>query len=138
MIEAEDELRNGDPELAEDDVNALLEDPAQAANPMVAVNPGLTSSRTIGGVTAPAMGGFDPVDFVAGDLEGNLQQLARARAAGLWLSGQRQGTARRFAEEFGDPFGLGLYPPGTEGTDLFLPVVEQETDNNPNISSACP
>jgi hypothetical protein len=137
MIEAEDELRNGDPEVAQADVNALLEDPAQAVNPMAAVNPGLTSSTTIGGVTAPAMGAFDAVDFT-GDLESDLQQLARARAAGLWLSGQRQGTARRFAEEFGDPFGLGLYPPGTEGTDLFLPVVEQETDNNPNISSACP
>lgn len=137
MIEAEDELRNGDPGVAEDDVNALLEDPAQAANPMVTVNPGLTSPRAIGEVNAPGMAAFDPVEFT-GDLESDLQELARARAAGLWLSGQRQGTSRRFAEEFDDPFGLGLYPPGTEGTDLFLPVVEQETDNNPNIGSACP
>lgn len=136
MIEAEAELRAGNPGPAEDIVNPLLTDPT--VNPMGTINQSLLVERTIGGVTVPSMGPFDEVDFVAGDLQGNLQKLARARAAGLWLSGQRQGTARRFAEEFGDPFGLGLYPPGTEGTDLFFPVVDQELDNNGNIDSACP
>ena len=135
MIEAEAALRNGNPGAAEDIVNPLLQDPS--ANPMAALNPALLDSRTIGGQSVPAMGAFDPVEFT-GDLQSDLQELARARAAGLWLSGQRQGTARRFAEEFGDPSGLGLYPEGTEGDDLFFPVADQELDNNPNISSACP
>lgn len=135
MIEAEAALRNGNPGAAEGIVNPLLADPE--VNPMTTLNPALLDSRRIGGKSVPAMGSFDPVDFT-GDLQSDLQKLARARAAGLWLSGQRQGTARRFAEEFNDPSGLGLYPEGTEGQDIFFPVVDQEIDNNPNISSACP
>lgn len=134
MIEAEAALRNGNPAAAEDIVNPLLSDPS--VNPMTTVNPALLDSRRIGGKSVPAMGAFDPVDFT-GDLQSDLQKLARARAAGLWLSGQRQGTARRFAEEFGDRSGLGLYPEGTEGDDIFFPVVDQELDNNPNIDSPC-
>jgi hypothetical protein len=31
-----------------------------------------------------------------------------------------------------------LYPTGTSRDDIAFPVVQQELDNNPNISSACP
>lgn len=117
MIEAEVELRTGDPEAAEDDVNDLLTDPTQAFNPMLAVNPGL------------ALGAFQPVDFT-GDLSNDLPQLARARAAGLWLTGQRQATSRRFSE--GD--GIDLYPVRDGGAlDVCLPVPQQEVDDNPNL-----
>lgn len=117
MIEAEVQLRTGDPEGAEDVVNDLLTDPTQAFNPMLAVNPGLT------------MGAFQPVDFT-GDLSNDLPQLARARAAGLWLTGERQATSRRFLE--GD--GVDLYPVRDGGMlDVCLPIPQQEVDDNPNL-----
>lgn len=117
MIEAEVQLRTGDPEGAEDVVNDLLTDPTQAFNPMLAVNPGL------------AMGAFQPVDFT-GSLSNDLPQLARARAAGLWLTGQRQATSRRFLE--GD--GVDLYPVRDGGMlDVCLPISQQEVDDNPNL-----
>ena len=125
MVEAEEELRLGDPEVAEDSVNALLTDPAQTYNPMLAVNPGLASSRMGGRI--PAMGAFDPVDFT-GSLATDLEQMARARAAGLWLTGERQATLRRFSE--GD--GVDLFPE-RRGDDVCLPIVQQEIDNNPNV-----
>lgn len=125
MIEAEAALRNGDPEDAEDIVNDLLTDPEQSANPMRAVNPELTTSR--GGGRIPAMGSFEPVDFT-GDLASDLEQLARARTAGLWLTGSRQGTLRRFAEDDG----VDLFPE-RRGDDVCLPVPQQEIDNNPNV-----
>lgn len=131
MIIAENELRSGQAQAAEDRVNALLADPG--LNPMTVVNPSLTSERTVGGVTAPAMGAFQPVDFT-GDLESDLAELARARAAGLWLTGERQGTLRRFITEDG----LDLYPQGTQGDDIFFPIPQQEVDNNPNVSASCP
>lgn len=121
MIEAEDELRNGDPEVAEDLVNDLLTDPSR--NPMTQINPGLS------------LGPFDTVDFT-GDLTTDLPQLARARAAGNWLSGQRQGYFRRWRE--GD--GVNLYPDHSPrgADDISFPIVQQEIDNNKNVSSACP
>lgn len=125
MIEAEAELRLGDPEVAEDSVNVLLTDPQQTYNPMLAVNPNLTSSRMGGRI--PAIGAFDPVDFT-GDLATDLEQLARARTAGLWLTGERQGTMRRFAEADG----VDLFP-DRRGEDVCLPLVQQEIDNNPNV-----
>ncbi len=131
MIIAENELRTGQAQAAEDRVNALLADPG--LNPMTVVNPSLTSERTVGGVTAPAMGAFQPVDFT-GDLEADLTELARARAAGLWLTGERQGTLRRFITEDG----LDLYPQGTQGDDIFFPIPQQEVDNNPNVGASCP
>ena len=117
MIEAEVELRTGDPEVAEDMVNELLTDPAQAVNPMLAVNPDLSP------------GAFDPVDFT-GSPSNDLPQLARARAAGLWLTGQRQATSRRFAERDG----VDLYPTRDGGDlDVCLPIPQQEKDDNPNL-----
>lgn len=125
MIEAEAALRRGEPEVAEDMVNDLLTDPQQSANPMLAINPELTSSRMGGRI--PAMGAFDPVDFT-GDMAGDLEQLARARAAGLWINGQRQGTLRRLAENDG----VDLFPE-RRSDDVCLPLVQQEIDNNPNV-----
>lgn len=124
MIEAEAMLRAGNTGGAEQLVNRLLGDPS--VNPLTAVNPSLAS----------ALGEFEPVDFSDGGFspQEDLPQLARARAAGLWLSGQRQATLRRFVREDG----VDLYPQGTQGDDVSFPVTQQELDNNPNISSACP
>lgn len=125
MIEAEAALRAGDPGEAEDIVNELLTDPEQAANPMLSVNPDLTSSRRGGRI--PPMGAFEPVSFT-GEMASDLRTLARARAAGLWLTGIRQGTFRRFSESDGvDMF------PDRRGDDVCLPVPQQEIDNNPNV-----
>lgn len=118
MIQAEAELRGGQPEVAQARVNALLAD--AASNPMTAVNPSL------------ALGPFDPVDFT-GDLQTDLPQLARARSAGLWLTSERQATLRRFAEDDG----IDLYPSTTQGDDMSFPIPQQEIDNNPNVSSGC-
>lgn len=131
MIIAEQELRNGDPAVAEGIVNALLADPD--LNPMTEVNPSLTSARVVLGQSIPAMGAFDPVAFT-GDLETDLPQLARARLAGLWLTGERQATLRRFATEDG----VDLYPTGTRGDDVYFPIPQTEIDNNPNVSGPCP
>jgi hypothetical protein len=30
-----------------------------------------------------------------------------------------------------------LYPENTQGDDMSFPIVQQELDNNPNVSSAC-
>lgn len=114
MIEAEAALRRGEHEVAQDIMNALLEDPAQSANPMRAINPELT------------LGAFQPVELT-GDLQEDLPQLARARAAGTWLTGQRQGTLRRFVDD-----GVDLYPV-RRGGDTCLPIVRREVDGNPNL-----
>lgn len=122
MIEAEAMLRSGDTGGAEELVNRLLTTPS--LNPLTAVNPGLSDD----------LDAFEAVDF--GDAfqpDEDLPQLARARAAGLWLSGQRQATLRRFAEDDG----VDLYPENTQGDDMSFPIVEQEIDNNPNVNSAC-
>lgn len=117
MIEAEATLRTGSPAAAEDMVNDLLTDPSQALNPMLAANSDLP------------LGAFEPVDFT-GSLSNDLPQLARARAAGLWLTGQRQATSRRFAEEDG----VDLYPVRNGGDlDVCLPIPQQEKDDNPNL-----
>lgn len=115
MIEAEAALRNGETQAAEDQVNALLTDETQSMNPMLALNPTLD------------LGAFDAVDFT-GDLANDLPQLARARSAGLWLTGQRQTTSRRFLVDDG----VDLYPE-TSGDDVCFPIVRQEIDNNPNL-----
>lgn len=116
MIEAEVELRTGDPGVAEGIVNDLLEEEGQPRNPMVLL-----------GVGPDELGAFESVDFT-GDLATDLPQLARARSAGLWLSGGRQGTLRRFAE--GD--GVDIYPE-RGGDDVCFPIPQQEIDNNPNL-----
>lgn len=134
MIEAEALLRAGDRQDAEDLVNALLEGDRRSANPMLTVNPDL------GG--ADGLLTFAPVDFT-GDvlgspptLEESLRQLARARAAGNWLSGQRQGYLRRWRE--GD--GVDLYPDHSPrgADDISFPIPTQEVDNNDNVTSSCP
>lgn len=137
MIEAEDELRNGNPEVAEDDVNALLEDEDQVNNPITFVQPDLTSPPGGGDFATESLGAFPPVDFGDEPLQGDLVELARARESGLWLLGDRQATSRRFAQEFNDRSGLGLYP-DKPGDAISLPVPAQEVDNNDAISNACP
>jgi len=135
MIRAEAELRNGQTQAAQDRVNALLNDASQADNPMLQVNPALGGPHQGLGGTLPAMAAFDSVTFT-GNPATDLPQLARARAAGLWLSGQRQGTLRRFYEKDTGTGGgpLDLYPQGTQGNEVGLPIPKQEVDNNPNLS----
>lgn len=124
MIEAESLLRDGSPGAAEDMVNDLLTDPSQSLNPMLFVNPSLS------------LGAFASVTFGDEPLAGDLADLARARAAGNWLSGQRQGYLRRWRE--GDA--LNLYPDHAPrgADDISFPIVQQEIDNNENVGSACP
>lgn len=128
MIEAEAMLRNGQVQAAEDMVNEMLETPS--VNPLLLTEPALSTA----GTTDSVFGEFDPVDF--GDSfepANDLPQMARARAAGLWLQGQRQGALRRYFRNDG----VNLFPE-REGNAMSLPVVQQEIDNNPNISQACP
>lgn len=141
MIEAEVELRNGNPGTAEMIVNPLLNDPDQALNPLLDVEPSLAEAPGPNDYISEQMGAFEEVDFVAGELEQNLAKLARARSAGLWLSGTRQGFFRRLHPKSGGP--VDLYP-DKSGTafsfseDISMPVTEDEVDNNANIGSSCP
>lgn len=116
MIEAEVALRNGNTGEAQTIVNDLLEEEGQPRNPMTILDAG-----------PDELGAFESVDFT-GDLSNDLPQLARARSAGLWLSGGRQGTLRRFIENDG----VDLYP-DRGGDDVCFPIVQQERDNNPNL-----
>lgn len=103
MIEAEERVRAGDSGGAASIVNPLL-----------------------------AARGFDDANFT-GDLQNDLQELARARAVGLWLTGTRHGTLRRYLAD-----GVNLFPQGKPGTDISFPIPQQEIDNNPNVDGACP
>lgn len=76
--------------------------------------------------------GFAATAFT-GDLQNDLRELARARAVGLWLTGTRQGTLRRFVAD-----GVSLYPQGKPGTDIAFPIPQQELDNNPNLDANDP
>lgn len=128
MIEAEAMLRAGQVQAAEDLVNRMLSSPS--LNPLLMTEPSLSSAAT----TGETFGEFDPVDFGdAFEPQEDLPKMARARAAGLWLQGQRQGTLRRYFRNDG----VNLYPE-RDGNAMSLPVVSQEVQNNPNISQACP
>lgn len=95
-----------------------MSDPS--VNPMARLNPDL------------ALGSFTAVAFT-GAPANDLPELARARASGLWLTGERQATRRRFAKRDG----VDLNPAGTQGSDTSFPIVQREIDNNPNVSAAC-
>lgn len=124
MIEAEAELRNGNDVIAEGIVNDLLTSPG--LNPLTQVNPDLD------------LDDFQQVDFNDGGFapETDLPQLARARAAGNWMSGQRQGYFRRWRT--GD--GVDLYPDHSPrgADDISFPITQQEIDNNDAVDSGCP
>jgi len=125
MIRAEAELRSGQLAAAESRVNALLTDAGQADNPIRRLNPNVP------------FGAFGPVSLSPDSaLEANLRQIGRARAAGMWLQGQRQGFTRRLI--LNDGAAYDFYPQGTEGSDIAFPIPSQEFDNNPNIARSCP
>lgn len=136
MIEAEARLRGQHPSgggalVAEANVNALLDndDQGPAGNPMIhEVEPELESH----------VEAFATVNFGDEPLFGDLVDLARARAAGIWLTGARQGYLRRLASEFGDRTVGGLFPDRSDVNSISLPVPNDEIDNNQNISSVCP
>lgn len=116
MIQAEAALRSAEVATAEELVGELLRDPEQQANPILRSNSALQ---------------LEPFRFdgFTGTLSVDLERLARARAAGLWLTGTRQGLLRRL--EARDA--VELYPPETEGDATCLPIPEEELDNNPNL-----
>jgi len=129
MIEAEAQLRAGSYALANSTVNDLLTESTQVDNPIRQINSNVP------------FGAFSPVDFSPdSSFEANIKQLARARAAGMWISGTRLGFLRRLALNDN----IDLYPPKIDadgnvvGQDIAFPVVKQEIDNNSNISAACP
>ncbi len=76
---------------------------------------------------------FDAVDLT-GDLTADLGEIAKAFAAGTWLTGYRLGNIRRLLRNDG----LDLYPNTQPGRDFSFPVSKQELDNNPDINAACP
>ncbi|HEX6940028.1 MAG TPA: hypothetical protein VF158_11505 [Longimicrobiales bacterium] len=63
------------------------------------------------------------------DLKVRLAAMARERARELWITGERQGTLRRYLQRDG----LDLYPVTGEGTDICFPIPQQELDNNPSL-----
>lgn len=89
-------------------------------------------------IAALPAGAFEPVQFT-GDLQTDLAELARARASGLWLTGERLGTLRRLLVD-----GVDLFPNPVQGRgrgsgdDTAFPLSQQEIDNNSNLGNACP
>ncbi len=74
-----------------------------------------------------------PVAFT-GDFATDIAEIGRAYAVGTWLTGYRMGFVRRVLRNDG----VDLFPPTQPGSDTAFPVVQQELDNNPDISVACP
>jgi hypothetical protein len=75
---------------------------------------------------------FDAVDLT-GELAGDIAEIARAYAAGTWLTGYRLGNLRRFVRNDS----VDLYPQGHPGSDYSFPITKQEVDNNPDVSQGC-
>lgn len=121
MIIAEAQYRAGNMTAAASTINALLTDPNQTDNPMHAVNSSVPN------------GAFQAVSFT-GDLTHDLNEIGRAREAGLWLTGDRQGALYRWVVNDKVDF----YPTGTTGDALQLPIPSDEVNTNPNLSKACP
>lgn len=118
---AEAQYRSGSMGAAATTINDLLSEADQADNPIKTIN---------GNVP---FGAFQQVSF-NGNLAHDLDEIARAREAGLWLTGDRLATVLRY--KLND--GVDFYPRGTDGDALQLPVPRAEIDNNSNISNACP
>lgn len=116
MIQAEALLRDGQVQAAEDTVNRLLTSSDQSMNPMSMITPNLS------------LGAFDPVDFT-GNLQNDLEEMARARASGLWLSTDRQATLRRLKVQDG----VDLYPDQSLGDAHCFPIPREEANTNPNV-----
>lgn len=118
---AEAQYRSGDMGGAATRINDLLTEADQADNPIRTVNPNVP------------FGAFQQVSF-NGNLTHDLNEIARAREAGLWLSGDRLSTVLRY--KLND--GVDFYPTGTDGDALQLPIPRAEIDHNSHLSSACP
>lgn len=110
------------------------------ANGMIPILNGLRgAARTLGTVTTPVMANLvDPPSGTAVDRENLL-----FREAALWTfsRGQRLGNMRRLVRQYGRA-ATSVYPEGqhyrgtTYGTDLTLPIPQQEL-NNPNYPGGC-
>lgn len=74
-----------------------------------------------------------PVVFT-GVFATDIADIGRAYAVGTWLSGHRLAFVRRVLRNDG----VDLYPPTQPGLDTAFPMVQQELDNNPDVSVACP
>ena len=127
LIVAEAALRLGQTQLAEDVVNDLRSDYSFRATTQFGV--------------APPAGNLLPDISFSGDLEADLLLVAEERGRELWLTGDRQVTARRLAR---DPMvDIDLFPSKDAvgaGEDMAFPIPDREIDNNPNLQSgdACP
>ena len=74
-----------------------------------------------------------PVAFT-GVFATDIAEIGRAYAVGTWLTGHRLHFVRRVLRNDG----VDLFPPTQPGLDTAFPIVQQELDNNDNISMACP
>jgi hypothetical protein len=108
------------------------------ANGMIPILNGLRgAARTLGTVTTPVMAALTP-PATAVDQE-NL--LFREKAFWTFSRGQRLGDMRRLIRQYGR-LATDVYPEGqhyrgtTYGTDLTLPIPQQEL-NNPNYTGGC-
>jgi len=122
-------VRNGQTEVAEDLLNDLRSDFS-------------TRATIVFGVEPPEAGDeLEPVTLT-GEMTPDLEPVAAERARERWLTGDRHTTARRLRL---DPtVEIDLFPPLKPdiggGDDIAFPIVQQELDNNPNLTSgdACP
>jgi len=129
LLRAEVAVRNGQTEVAEDLLNDLRSDFS-------------TRATIVFGVEPPEAGDeLEPVTLT-GEMTPDLETVAAERARELWLTGDRHTTARRLRL---DPtVEIDLFPPLKPdiggGDDIAFPIVQQELDNNPNLTSgdACP
>ncbi len=129
LIRAEVHVRRGETQVAQELLNGVRADfPLRAA--------------LVWGVSPPpAPGALAPLTLT-GQLGPDLRRVAAERARELWLTGDRQVTARRLRL---DPtVGIDLFPPVKVGIgggdDLAFPIVGRELAGNPHLGpgDACP
>jgi hypothetical protein len=81
-----------------------------------------------------------PPVSLSGQLTPDLRRVAAERARELWLTGDRQTTARRLRRE--PALGIDLYPPVKlfvgGGDDIAFPIPYRELETNSRATSACP
>jgi len=129
LIRAEAHVRAGQTLQAQGILNDLRADFSLRAGLVWGVNP------------PPPPGALLPI-VLAGVMTTDLRSMADERARELWLTGDRQATARRFRLD--DAVAINLFPPVKlaigGGDDVAFPIVRRELEGNPNLGSgdACP
>ena len=129
LIRAEAHVRAGQTLQAQGILNDLRADFSLRAGLVWGVNP------------APPAGALPPL-VLTGSMSADLHMVADERARELWLTGDRQATARRFRLD--DSAALNLFPPVKVaiggGDDIAFPIVSRELEGNANLGTgdACP